>query len=95
MAQRITRGIDMALMNPQVNNNGTSRQELVNQRISFDCALQIAMERLNEMKPHGRDYIGKDHQYSLDRAVYQERFAILDKLRNENMDEALAIKEGK
>jgi hypothetical protein len=81
------------LMNPSVNINGTSRDELVNTRIAAMDALMDAMAKMEAFKPHGRDYVGRDHQYSLDRALYAERFSILDKMRNEIMDEALAIQE--
>jgi hypothetical protein len=37
--------------------------------------------------------VGRDHQYSLDRALYQERFAKLDSLFNDLQDEALALLE--
>lgn len=84
----------MAIMNPVVNMNGTSREELVQQRRDIADSLMEAMKALQESKPHGRDYIGKDHQYSLDRALFNERFAMLDKLRNDILDEALAIQQG-
>lgn len=85
----------MALMNPSININGTSREALVADRRNVADALMEAMAALVDTKPHGRDYVGRDHQFSLDRRVYNERFAMLDKLRNEILEEALAIQEGK
>lgn len=81
----------MVIMNPSININGTSREELVNTRRNVLDKIDELMKAIQETKPHGRDYIGKDHQYSLDRKLYADRFAMLDKLRNEILDEALDI----
>lgn len=85
----------MALMNPSININGTSREAMVADRRLIVERLMLSMAAMSAILPHGRDYIGKDHQYSLDRAIWNERFAMLDKLRNEILEEALAIQEGK
>lgn len=79
------------LMNPSININGTSRDSLVQTRRDALEAIMDAMKALQETLPHGRDYVGRSHQYDLDRATYRERFATLDKLYNEIQDEALAI----
>lgn len=79
------------LMNPAVNLNGTSRESLVQVRRDAMDAVMSAMKALQETLPHGRDYVGRAHQYDLDRATYRERFAKLDSLYNELQEEALAI----
>lgn len=41
---------------PVVNINGTSRKELLEQRINMAAALRDASAALSAMSPHGRDY---------------------------------------
>lgn len=79
------------IMNPIVTLNGTSRQALVEQRISAMRAVRSVMERLGEMAPHGRDYIGESERYNEDRTIHRARIAVLDSLHNEIEEEALAI----
>lgn len=81
-------------MNPSVSINGTSREELVDQRINAANAVNIALGQLRMMQPHRRDYVGKDHQYSLDLKLHLERCAELEKLASELVNEGLAIQEG-
>jgi len=78
-------------MNPSVNINGTSREALVDARRDAFEAIHAAMNALRETMPHGRDYVGRAHQFSVDRAIYIERHAVLSKLSEDLMDEALAI----
>lgn len=82
------------LMQPIVNINGTSRKELVQQRIDTMRAIEEVMVKLQTSKPHMRDYLGNNERYNSDLAIYSARFATLDKMRNEVQDEALAIHEG-
>jgi len=79
------------LMNPSVNINGTDRESLVQARRAAMESVMDAMKALEETLPHGRDYVGRAHQYDLDRATYRERFAKLDSLYNDLQEEALAI----
>jgi hypothetical protein len=82
-------------MRPFVNINGTTRAELVNQRREALDAILAAMKALETSLPHGRDYIGDPARYDHDRGIYRARFAKLDELYNEILEEALAIqKEG-
>ena len=82
------------LMKPIVTLNGTCREDLIDQRLAAMGALQTAMEALQRLAPHGRDYIGEPDAYKRDRAIYQTRFAALDAMRNELSDEAVAIQDG-
>lgn len=84
----------MALMKPQININGTSRQNMVQDRRNVADKLMEAMKAMQETKPHGRDYVGNMDQYYIDRDTYAARFGKLDSLRNEILDEALTIQEG-
>jgi hypothetical protein len=79
------------LMRPKININGSSRKELVDFRIAAVRTIQQLMIDLQHTKPHGRDYMGDSERFAADNAIYRDRFALLDKLRNEIHDEALAI----
>lgn len=81
----------MALMEPSTSIGGTGRNALVKQRLHAAEAIYQAMKALQETKPHGRDYVGRAYVYEKDRATYRDRFNILDKFRNELLDEAHAI----
>lgn len=84
----------MTIMRPFVNINGTSRTALVDQRREAMDAIRVAMEKLQETKPHGRDYSGDNARFDHDRGVYNRRFTKLDELYNDLMEEALGIQEG-
>lgn len=79
------------LMQPIITLCGTSRESLVRQRIEAREAVYQAMRSLGETAPNGRDYIGNNEAFARDREIYQARFAVLDKLHNELLDEAAAI----
>jgi hypothetical protein len=84
----------MAMMQPIININGSSRSSFVAERIAIVRSIESVMEVLCQTKPHGRDYPGNVERFATDTAIYQERFALLDKMRNEIHDEALAIHKG-
>lgn len=84
----------MAIMRPFVNINGTARTALVDQRRAALDAIHTAMKALEQSIPHGRDYIGDPARYDHDKGVYRDRFAKLDELYNEILDEALQIQQG-
>lgn len=83
----------MPIMNPALNINGTSAHSLVADRRKVMTALKDAMDAMTALQPHGRDYVGKDHQYSLDRALHQERQLMLVRLHDDIMNETLDIHE--
>jgi len=74
-----------------VNMNGTAACDLINQRRAVIDALNDAMKAMQEMTPNGRDYPGKQDDCKADRDAHYARFAQLDKMRNDILDEALAI----
>jgi hypothetical protein len=82
------------LMKPIVNLNGTSRDDLIEQRMLAREAIRQAMEALQQTEPNGRDYIGHKEAYERDLAIYRQRLAMLDKLYNELELEAIAIQDG-
>jgi hypothetical protein len=83
----------MSIMQPIVNLNGSSRDNLVNVRIEARRAIHEALRALQELSPHGRDYIGDRDAWKRDSDIYCERFRILDAMANDLMDEAVALME--
>lgn len=79
------------LMEPMVNLNGTSRDELVRVRIDAALAISDALLKLRALRPHGRDYLGDTNAYQRDLAIYEDRFASLRQIMNEIDDEAEQI----
>ena len=84
----------MTIMHPIVNINGTSRDDLVKMRIEARRAIHEALRALQELSPHGRDYIGNRDAWKRDSDIYCERFRILDAMANDLLDEGVAIMEG-
>jgi hypothetical protein len=84
----------MTIMQPIVNINGTSRDNLVKMRIEARRAIHEALRALQELSPHGRDYIGNRDAWKRDSDIYCERFRILDAMANDLLDEGVAIMEG-
>jgi hypothetical protein len=74
-----------------VNNNGTSVDELVGQRLAVMSALSDAITALRDMTPNGRDYPGRPDACKADREIHYARIAALSALSNAIMGEALAI----
>jgi len=69
---------------PQVNINGTSKRELQDQCLQAYRALQDALEALNQMTPHGRDYqtVGFE-RYDLARSQHQDRMRSVGEIKDE------------
>jgi hypothetical protein len=80
------------IIQPIINNNGTSRQSMVDYRIAIGDALRDTMVAMQEIKPNGRDYIGHLDEYLRDREIYDARYRALDAIYNDVMEEALHIK---
>jgi hypothetical protein len=81
------------IMHPIINNNGTSREELIQMRLAAKRALHAAMKSLQELSPHGRDYLGNNEAWKADRAIHVARFTALDAMANDLMEEAVSIME--
>lgn len=81
------------LMHPKININGMTREAHIAARVEVIESLRTVMDKLAETRPHGRDYLGDDAARNADLAIYSERFAVIDKLRNEIEEEALAIQD--
>lgn len=77
---------------PQVNNNGTSRGELISQRQLTRAAIRTAIGFLREQAPHGRDFQTVERErYHEARALYYDRLVNLQKIADDLDAEALAI----
>ena len=74
---------------PYVNNNGSSRESLIRDRLTARSAVLVAIKKLSECHPHGRDYqTAPKGAWEAGQARYAAHFAALDKLYNELGDEA-------
>ena len=68
---------------PVVNLNGTKVDDLITQQLNAIEALNFAYEKVAEAAPHGRDFIGKDTNYTLAAALHRNRTkAIYDVLQD-------------
>ncbi len=83
----------MPMMHPISNLNGTSRDELIATRLKAHEALRDAMQALQDLNPHMRDYLGNQEIWQADRSIHAERFKALDAMANDIMDEAISISE--
>ena len=79
------------MLTPKVNINGTSREELIRQRLDARSKIRDTITALYEMQPHGRDYLGDTETYNRDRATNAERIEYLERLFDVLEEEALAI----
>ncbi len=79
---------------PTVHSNGTSREELVSQRLSVVTAIREAVVELRKAAPHGRDYYvqGPD-AYRTARLVWEGRLAELEGVAERIRAEALEIQD--
>jgi len=77
----------MSYMQPVVTLHGSSREELINQRIAARSAVVELMTALSNMSPHMRDYTDVA-DWQRDRAVHVQRFFALDCLYNQLGEEA-------
>ena len=56
-----------------ISGNGTARSDLVRTRIEAVHTLREAMVAFRQTAPHGRDYVGAEGQYEIDRKLFVER----------------------
>lgn len=78
-------------LSPIVNHNGTSRRDLVHQRLIASSAIDGAIEALKGMTPHGRDYPNGADALNVDRDIHWTRIGALAALREALIAEGLAI----
>jgi len=83
----------MPLMTPIVNNNGTSRAMLIEQRTKVMDALYNVMQALKHNKPHGRDYEDTE-KFDADTEIWQTRYDTIKAIRLDIMAEAITLYNG-
>ncbi len=72
------------LVYPVVNMNGTSRDSLLENLLKTTSILQVAIDRLRECMPHGRDYQTVDSKlYGKARDQHIKRIEAVDSVRQE------------
>jgi hypothetical protein len=74
-----------------VNLNGTSREELVQQRRDVIDACRVLLNALSHAVPNGRDYPGMPTACQHDREVHYRRYADIMALKDAVTAEAVAI----
>ena len=79
------------LLTPTVNHNGTSRRDLVHQRLIASSAIDGAIDAMRGMAPHGRDYPSGPDAFEHDRGIFRERIGALAALRDAIIQEGLAL----
>jgi hypothetical protein len=80
------------IMRPFININGTSHEELVQQRVHAREGLLIAIEAMKGLRPNGRDYTGQPDGFQKDFEIWAARKKILEDLNAALLDEAITIK---
>lgn len=78
---------------PRINMNGMTANEHIELRLKARKALQELRGVVNELAPHGRDYLGDQADYAKDRETHYERVRYLDGLFETLLEEALAIQD--
>jgi hypothetical protein len=76
---------------PILNNNGTSKAELIDQRAHAYSALRDAIEAVKGMAPNGRDYIGDPERFTAAREQFRGMLATLENMREEILLDTKAI----
>ncbi len=78
-------------LSPIVNHNGTSRSDLVQQRLAASVAIDAAIDAMRGMAPHGRDYPNGPDALNADRDIHWARIGALAALREALIAEGLAL----
>jgi hypothetical protein len=84
------------LVLPQINLNGTSREALVAQQCDVLAAIRALQEALQEASPNGRDYqTAPMGTFNRAQEAWRERWQVIEDMRKEIEQHALAIQESK
>jgi len=83
------------LIAPTVHMNGTSKEELVQQRIEVVEAARLLYQAMQKAMPNGRDYYPQgDGVGAKAQAAWVERMAMIEQLSDELLTEAMKITLG-
>lgn len=79
----------------KININGDTKETLVNDRIEVIRALNVAIEKLKKIHPHGRNYQTNDdpHDFKNDIADHVARVKALSDMANSISDEAIRLQD--
>jgi hypothetical protein len=83
------------LILPQINLNGTSRNQLVEQQCDVMTALRALYKAMGEAAPNGRDYQFRPAEFTTARDAWDERMTAVELMRREIEAHAIAIQESK
>lgn len=78
---------------PQVNLNGTAREQLVEQQCDVVVILRALLKAMAEAYPNGRDYQLRPAEYAPAREAWEERMQTIENMREEIEAHAIAIQE--
>lgn len=78
---------------PFVNINGTTRENLVQERVDVASALLAAAQKLRETCPHGRNAFNAEHLKAMT-DLWEERGKIILDLATTLMSEAQTLHDG-
>ena len=79
------------LVLPQINLNGTSKQQLVEQQLDVAAKLRHLLKAMGAAAPHGRDYQFRPAEYRTAGTAWAERAAVIYDMLKEVEAHALAI----
>lgn len=79
------------MITPQININGTSRDDLINPRRDAIDHLMDAVEALKQVTPNGRDYPGNPDGCVADRVKHYQRIMVLMEIREHLYAESFRI----
>jgi len=82
------------LVPPQININGTSRRELVQQQLDVLRTLRALQQAMVDAMPNGRDYQIRPSEAPAARAAWMDRIAIIYEMTQEIEKHAMAIQDG-
>lgn len=81
---------------PKVNINGTSKKELLRNYIDAKSSIDAAVEKMNKIMPHGRDYQtyeNSSEMYQRDRAIFYKLISDLQFIKIALEETAISILE--
>lgn len=81
------------MIKPQLNINGSSKDDLLMPRLNAMDLIMEAIEALKQATPNGRDYPGNAVACTADRETHYYRLKAMRKLYDEIMAEAVYIRD--
>ncbi len=82
----------MHTISPFINPNGSHPDRLIEDMAEARHALDLAMDAMGKLCPHGRDYQGGG-DYKADHREHWRRIGVVQELMDQYLQEALAIRK--